>query len=254
MNITEYNREAWDRQVERGDEWTIPVTPEQVAVARRGEVRIVLTPTRPVPAAWFPPLRGVATLCLAASGGQQAPLLAAAGAEVTVLDLSPKQLAQDRFVAEREGLTLQTVSGDMRDLRMFADASFDLIVHPVSNCFVPEVRPVWREAARVLRPGGVLLAGFFNPAVFIFHDMGATPDLRVRFPLPYSDIHSLSNDERDKLEREGEPFVFSHTLAELIGGQLEAGFVITGMYEDEWPGKVISTFMRAFIATRAVRN
>ncbi len=56
----------------------------------------------------------------------------------------------------------------MRDLSAFADESFDLVFHPVSNLFVPEVRPVWNEAFRVLRRGGSLLAGFLNPAVYIF--------------------------------------------------------------------------------------
>src|SRR6185295_686017 len=103
-------------------------------------------------------------------GGQQAPILAAAGAIVTTLDFSPKQLAQDRLVAERDGLTLTTVQGDMTDLSMFADESFDLDFHPVSNTYVPEIRPVWREAYRVLRCGGSLLAGFINPINFVFDD------------------------------------------------------------------------------------
>ncbi len=102
-------------------------------------------------------------LCLASGGGQQAPILAAAGANVTVFDNSPAQLRQDALVAQREGLPLRTVQGDMRDLSAFGDDSFDLIFHPVSNIFVPEVRPVWRECYRVVRPGGVLLMGTLNP-------------------------------------------------------------------------------------------
>src|SRR5690606_18814003 len=135
--------------------------------ARKGEWSIVLTPTVPVPHAWFPPLAGAAVLCLASGGGQQGPILAAAGARVTVFDNSPQQLAQDRYVARRDNLDLTTVEGDMRDLSAFASDTFDLIVHPVSNVFVPDVRPVWREAFRVLRPGGAMLAGFCNPVLYI---------------------------------------------------------------------------------------
>ncbi len=104
----------------------------------------MLTETKPVPRAWFPEMRGAEVLCLASGGGQQAPVFAAAGAKVTVLDNSPEQLAQDRLVAEREALDLRTVQGDMSGpLVCFADESFDLVFHPVSNLFVPEVRPVW---------------------------------------------------------------------------------------------------------------
>ncbi len=101
--ILRYNRQAWDRQVERGNPWTIPVDPEAIARARQGDWQIVLTPTKPVPADWFPPLAGLDVLCLASGGGQQGPILAAAGAKATVFDNSPKQLAQDRLVADGRG-------------------------------------------------------------------------------------------------------------------------------------------------------
>src|SRR5947209_570203 len=109
MDVLAYNRHAWDRQVAKGNRWTVPVSPEVIAAARRGDWQVLLTPTRPVPRAWFPPLAGLDVLCLASGGGQQTPVFAAAGASVAVLDNSPAQLAQDRLVAEREGLHVETV-------------------------------------------------------------------------------------------------------------------------------------------------
>src|SRR5512140_2410658 len=149
MNILEHNRRAWDREVEQGNPWTVPVGPGEIAAARKGDWNIVLTPTKPVPHAWLPELPGKRLLCLASGGGQQGPVLAAAGAHVTVLDNSPRQLDRDRMVADREGLDIKTVEGDMADLHMFADGSFDYIVHPVSNVFAPDVLAVWHEAYRV---------------------------------------------------------------------------------------------------------
>jgi SAM-dependent methyltransferase len=168
INILAHNRAAWNQKVEQQDRWTRPVTEDVIDRARRVEFELLLTPTKPVPMSWFPELKGTRTLCLASGGGQQGPSLAASGAVVTVFDNSPKQLSQDRFVAEREGLAIETVEGDMTNLFVFAAESFDLIVHPCSNCFVPDVRPVWRECARVLRRGGVLLAGFANPVRYLF--------------------------------------------------------------------------------------
>src|SRR5262249_30311178 len=146
MDVRTYNRHAWDRAVEKGNRWTVPVGPGVIAAARRGDWQVLLTPTKPVPRDWFPDLAGLAVLCLASGGGQQAPVCAAAGASVTVLDNSPAQLAQDRLVAGREGLEVRTVEGDMADLSAFPDGRFGLVFHPCSNCFVPQVRPVWREA------------------------------------------------------------------------------------------------------------
>jgi SAM-dependent methyltransferase len=253
MDIIDYNKQAWDGLVARGDKWTLPVAPDVVEAARRGEWQIVLTPSRPVPRDWFPAvLKGTRILCLAGAGGQQGPILAAAGATVTVFDNSPRQLAEDRLVAQREKLKIETVEGDMRDLKAFGDSSFDLVVHPCSNCFVPNVHAVWREVFRVLAPGGTLLSGLINPAVYIFDDAASDRgELLVRHRLPYSDQESLTETEQRQLIDAGEPFVFSHSLEDLIGGQTGAGFVITGLYEDSWPEKPISRLMPAFIATRA---
>jgi SAM-dependent methyltransferase len=146
-DVRELNRDAWDAQVAKKNRWTVPVSPKEIEAARRGEWEILLTPTRPVPRSWFPELEGARVLCLASGGGQQGPILAATGARVTVFDNSPRQLAQDRLVAERENLELETIEGDMADLGVFADGVFDLIVHPVSNCFVPDLRPIWSECS-----------------------------------------------------------------------------------------------------------
>lgn len=249
-----YNRLAWDRAVAEGSEWTIPVTPAQTAAARQGEWQLVLTPTKAVPHSWFPPLAGAKVLGLAAGGGQQGPILAAAGAEVTIVDASPQQLAQDRYVARRDGLSLTTIEGDMADLSAFADKTFDLIVHPCSNLFVPDVMVVWRECYRVLKTGGVLMAGFCNPATYIFDQRLADEGiLQVRHRLPYSDLASLSETERQSYIDDEQPLEFSHTLDEQIGGQLAEGFVLTGFYEDTWPGRTLDAYMPTFIATRAVK-
>lgn len=255
MDIHEYNRRAWDANVAKGDRWTVPVGPEVVANARRGDWQIVLTPTLPVPRDWFGDLAGRDVLCLASGGGQQGPILAAAGARVVVVDASPAQLAQDRAVALRDGLVIETVEADMANLFMFPDARFDLIVHPASNCFVADVRPVWREAYRVLRPGGALLAGFSNPLLYIFDDaLTVKGELQVRHSIPYSDLTSLNDEERRRYTDASEPLTFGHTLDDQIGGQLAAGLVLTGFYEDRDLGHPLSKYIASFIATRTVKT
>jgi len=255
VDVVSHNRGAWDQEVLHGNDWTIPVDSAQVERARRGDWSVVLTPNKPVPRAWFGDLKGAHVLCLASGGGQQGPLLAAAGAAVTVFDNSPRQLGQDRLVAEREGLEIVTVLGDMADLSCFTDGSFDLIVHPCSNCFSETVRPVWRECHRVLRPGGALLAGFANPLLFCFDKDRETQEgvLELRYPVPYSDVTSLSDAERALIDSD-EPLCFGHSLEDQIGGQLDAGFVLTALYEDvHQEGDVSVAYFPGFLATRAVK-
>ncbi len=253
MDVRAYNRKKWDLQVENGNPWTIPVSPEVIAAARKGEWSVLLTEQKSAPREWFPAdLHGVDILCLASGGGQQGPVLAAAGGNVTVFDNSPRQLEQDRMVARREGLLLVIVEGDMRDLSVFSDGSFDLVFHPVSNVFCPQVIPVWKEAFRVLRRGGSLLAGFDNPCLFIFdYPLSEQGVFVVKYKLPF-DATQLSEEERQREFGDDSPLEFSHSLEEQIGGQLEAGFVLTGLYEDT-QNSPLGKFMPGYIATRAVK-
>jgi len=146
----------------------------------------------------------------------------------------------------------------MADLSMFSDHCFDLIVHPVSNCFVPDVRPVWVEAVRVLRRGGVLLAGFSNPVIYLFdYDLAdRTSVLQVKYALPYSDLASLTAEEKQRYIKTETPLEFSHTLEDQIGGQLDAGFLLTSFFEDAYPEDekdLLTNYMSTFIATRAIK-
>jgi SAM-dependent methyltransferase len=249
-----HNRAAWDREVGNDNEWTRPVGPDVIARARAGEWSVVLIGYEPVPRDWFPPvLAGASVLCLASGGGQQGPVLAAAGADVTVLDNSPRQLSRDEEVAARDGLAIRTVLGDMRDLSDFPDASFDLVFHPVSNLFCPELPPVWRECFRVLRPGGLLLAGFLNPDLYIF-DMAALDrgEFVVRHPLPFSTLE-LSEAERQLAYGDGAPIEFSHSLTDQLGGQLAAGFRLTHLVEAPHQADATGRYLPGYIATRAIR-
>jgi SAM-dependent methyltransferase len=255
LNVRDYNRYAWNRQVDKNNKFTIPVDPRIVAAARRGQFSVLLTETKSVPNEWFPPFQGLDLLGLACGGGQQGPVFAALGAHVTIFDNSPAQLERDRQVANREGLEIHTVEGDMRDLTVFPDETFDLVFHPVSNVFCPEVRPVWREAFRVLRHGGLLLAGFANPVYYMFGTHADEQEnLQVRYAIPYSDLNDMEPDELDICIEEGIPLEFGHSLTDLIAGQTDAGFAITGFFEDICPDSYLSQYHPAYIATRAVKS
>lgn len=257
MNVQEYNSAAWDKLADNEIEWSVPVTTEQIERARRGDWKVILTPLKSVPREWFGDVKGKDVLCLASGGGQQAPILAAVGARVTSFDNSAKQLEKDKFVADRDGLRILLEKGDAADLSRFADASFDLIFHPCSNCFMPDLEPIWRECFRVLRSGGALLAGFNNPIVYIFDTAAEEKEgvLRVKYRLPYSDAESLSEKERAERIDANDPLEFSHTLDAQIGGQIAAGFLIAGFYEDYWTNeaRLLNEYAPTFIATRAIK-
>ena len=248
MNYQEENARTIDRWVAEGWEWGVPVTHEQYAAALRGEWDVLLTPTKPVPHAWFGELKGKKVLGLASGGGQQIPIFAALGAEVTVLDYSEKQLESERLVAAREGYAVDVVRADMTKPLPFADGSFDLVFHPVSNCYVEQVKPIFKECFRVLRPGGALLGGYDNGVNYLVND----DETAIVNTLPFN---PLKNPAQMQQLRDTDCGVqFSHTMEEQLGGQLEAGFRLTDLYEDtNGSGRLHEMGIPCFVAVRAVK-
>lgn len=184
-------------------------------------------------------------------------MLAAAGATVTVLDLSPAQLERDRPVAGREGLSLRLERGHMGDLSRFADAAFDLVFNPVSITYAPDARAVVHECFRVLAPGGGLLFAAPRPHIYIFHggewDRGA---LRVANRLPFISLDERDGEDAAAPERDGRPVEHSHTLEALIGGHMAAGFLLAGFYEDvDGPESddPLCAYCPKYFATKAVK-
>jgi SAM-dependent methyltransferase len=255
MDIYDYNRNAWTVQVENRNQWTLPVGQKEIDAALSGSVAVVLTPVKIVPQDWFPDLKGCDVLGLASAGGQQGPLLAAAGAHVTILDLTPAQLEQDRKVADQFGLSLRLVEGKMEDLSAFADKSFDLIFHPCSNMFTPHLDPVWSECFRVLRPGGIIMWGFTKPESLLIMPQKDDPnDFRLRYKMPYNDFDSLTPEEQTVYTRVNEPMLFAHSWEDQIGKLLASGFQLTHFFEDDWAGREpIDAYFKSFVAARAVK-
>jgi ubiquinone/menaquinone biosynthesis C-methylase UbiE len=251
MDIVKHNKSAWDNYVDKKDRWTIPVADEAIENAKSGTWDIVLTPNKSVPKDWFPSLKGLKILGLACGGGQQGPILAALGAEVTIFDNSERQLEQDKVLSEKFDLGIKTIQGDMRDLTVFADDSFDLIFNPCSIVFVDNVLPVWKECFRVLKTNGILMTGLINPISFQLEE----ESLKLIYTQPYSDLHSLPKEKLEDLKNKKEALVFGHSLTDQIGGQLDAGFSMTGMFEDIWDVEnKMDAFLPSFIATRAVKR
>jgi len=248
MNYQEINSRTIDEWCRDGWEWGQPISHETYVRALEGDWDVLLTPTKPVPHEWFGSLKGKKVLGLASGGGQQLPIFSALGASCTLLDYSACQCESERMVAEREGYAIEIVQADMTKPLPFADETFDLIFHPVSNCYVEEVRPIFRECYRVLKTGGALLSGLDNGINYLFDDDGTTVCFRLPFnPLKDPKLYDYCVNNDWGIQ-------FSHTIEEQIGGQLEAGFRLTHLYEDtNGSGSLHEFNVPCFWATRAVK-
>ena len=248
MDYTEVNAQTIDRWVRDGWEWGVPISRQAYLDALAGNWDMVLTPNKPVPKAWFGDLKGKRVLGLASGGGQQMPIFAALGAECTVLDYSPAQLESERMVSQREGYDIRIIRADMTKPLPFDDNAFDLIFHPVSNCYVREVRPIFRECFRVLKPGGALLGGYDMGINFLVDEK----EERIVNSLPFDPIADPAL--MAQLQKNDDGVQFSHTLEDQVGGQLAAGFQITDLYEDtNGYGRLHDMGIPTFAAIRAVK-
>ena len=218
MSEHEHNRRAWDAMVRQKQRFARPARDEDY----------VVTMKELDPSGWLGDVRAKNLLCLAAGGGRQGPIYAAAGANVTVVDISSSQLELDREVAEQRKLDLRTVQTSMDDLSMFSTETFDLVIQPVSTCYLSEIRKTYWEVARVTRAGGIYISQHKQPA-----SLQATTEPSARgyeLAEPYYRSGPLPAVV-GSLHREEGTLEYLHRWEELIGGLCRAGFVVEDLTE-----------------------
>lgn len=217
MEYLRQNRSAWD-SLSKGSEFSHVATDAEVAnplgtLDSRG---------------WLPGrVDGLKVLCLAAGGGWQSILYAAAGAQVTVVDISPGMLDLDRQEADRRGFQVDVIECSMDEIPM-DDMTFDIVHQPVSTCYIPRVADVYREVSRLLVDKGLYISQHKSPTSLQI----TSHDAYGRYMLSIEQFHSgpLPNAQ-DTSYRETGATEYLHTYHELVGGLCRAGFVLEDLVE-----------------------
>ena len=225
--VLAHNARAWDRLAAGRDALTRPAADGAFA-----DPRLWLGSGGTAGRGWLPErLDGLTVLCLAAGGGKHGPLYAAAGAKVTVVDLSPAMLALDREVARERRIDMEILQGSMDDLVMLKPAHYDLVIHPVSTCYVPDVVRVFGEVARVTKPGGCYVSQHKSPtSLQASVETGASGHYELLHP--HGDGEPLPPAPPSRL-REAGTQEFIHSLTALLGGICAAGFAIEDVCEPD---------------------
>ena len=246
------NRAAWNQLARHGQRFTRAATDEEF----RDPLAVLDA------SGWLSPgIQGRRTLCLAAGGGRQAPLYAAAGADVTVVDISPAQLELDRVVAQERNLVIRTVETSMHDLSMFQTGEFEIIIHPVSTCYLPELSTVYQQIARVTRAGGVYISQHKQPVSLQSATEAQPSGYLIEQPY-YERNKTPLPPVQGSLHREEGTLEFVHRWEELLGSMCRASFVIEDLVEprhaDESaaPGTFAhrSTFVPPYVRVKARRR
>jgi SAM-dependent methyltransferase len=220
--VLQQNRQAWNQMADAEHALTRPASDQELQ-----------SPLQTVDGVgWLGgSIAGWQVLCLAAGGGRHGPLYAAAGAEVTVVDLSPTMLAKDREMSREKKLSIRTVETSMDDLSMFATDAFDLVIHPVSTCYLPNLTRLFTEIARVTRPDGLYVSQHKQPINLQASLETYTGQYVVQHA--YYDARPVPQANRPNRLREPGTWEFAHSWSDLLGGICRAGFVIEDMLEPE---------------------
>ena len=157
-------------------------------------------------------------------------------------------IASEKYVAEREKYEIEIIKATKN--LPFDDEIFDIIFHPVSNCYIENVYHIWNECYRILKCGGILLAGMDNGINFLFDDDEHLP-LILSNKLPYNPLKNKI--QYKKLEESDNGIQFSHTIEEQIGGQLKAGFILKDLYKDYNSNGLLKEYTPTYIATFAIK-
>lgn len=216
----EHNARAWDALARR-----------QAALAKPANDADFANPLQTVdPLGWLgESIANLKVLCLAAGGGRQSALYAAAGAQVTVVDISGEMLALDREVATARGLAVRAIQASMDELPMLADGEFDLLIHPVSTCYVPDVQKVFREVARITRPGGLYVSQHKSPTSLQAKPQTAAEGCELVEPY-YREGPLPAAAEPSRIREQG-TLEYLHRWEQLLGGICRAGFAIEDLVE-----------------------
>ena len=177
------------------------------------------------------------------------PIFNALGAKCSVIDYSSKQIESENKVAKREGYTIEAIEGDMSKKLPFNDETFDIVFHPVSNCYVEDVQHIFNEVYRVLKKGGIFLAGLNNEINYIVDQN----EKEIVWKMPFNPL----KDEKAKefMVKENAGMQFSHNMTEQIGGQLKAGFTLVDIYEDtNGFGRLHELNIKTYIATKSIKK
>ena len=249
--IHDHNRAAWDARVQGGKRFTVAATNEEME--------------RPLeildPLGWLGgDIADKRILCLGAGGGRHGPMLAQAGARVTVVDISSQMLRLDTELAEAKGLQVETIETSIDDLSMLPEAAYEAVMQPVSTCYVPDIRLAYHELARVMMPGGVYISRHKQPTNLQV-DLAPTPQ-GFLIDSPYYLDGPLSPAKRPGPHREQGTMEFLHQWGDLLGGLCESGFVIEAVTEPKFsdpsaqPGsfEYRGQFIAPYIQLRARRT
>lgn len=169
-----------------------------------------------------PSVVGKDILELACGGGQSTVYLAEKGARVVGVDFSRAQLEHARAFARSKHVEVTFIESSVEDVRALPEESFDIAFSAYALGFVEDAGKVFREAHRVLRPGGAFAFSWQSPIYAI------TETNTLRVVRSYFDRTPIVYREKEGVETD-----FHRTYGDWHRALTDAGFIVQEILEPE---------------------
>lgn len=223
------NKEWWEKMVKDDCGFTRPwldLDPDIIQKLSKGQLKNVPKPLNDIfPVSVLADVKDKVVLCLASGGGQQSAVFGLLGAKVTVVDIADGQLDGDKKAADHYGYKVTTIQGDMCDLSSLKDKSFDLVYQGPSISYIPNVKQVYSEVARILKAGGLYRADAQNPVSWaVDEESWDGKGYRISLPYKVKEVIKVKGEGASELR---------HYLDETFNGLIDCGFTIE--YVQEMP-------------------
>lgn len=176
-------------------------------------------------------VRGKCVLEIGCGGGQNTIALARQGADSIGIDPSRKQIEYARRLAGKCGVKATFDIAPAENLSIFRDDYFDLALSSHAFGYVGDLDRAYREAARVLKPGGHFVLCIGNPfhLILSYRLSGAKGEGIAGCYLSWPSL------EKWTWAYEGGPSVrmwgFARTLSQMVNPLIEHGFVLERLVE-----------------------
>lgn len=221
------NKKWWEEKVENSSVFTKPWLGIDVKILKKYANGKLKEPSWPIndiyPATILNNVANKDVLCLASGGGQQSAIFGLLNANVTVIDLSERQLENDKLAANHYGYKVSTFQGDMCDLSFLSNNSYDLVYQPPSMGYIHDINKVYSNVSRILRPGGLYRVDAQNPQSRFTHRLSWNGEGYL-ISEPYSTKKKQRADDKEVIE-------FRHGLDDIFNGLLKNSFEIMSVHE-----------------------